>query len=214
MTSTAVSESTGKMTLLSRWIPFLLILIAAVAMRQMALDGVKEVVYQGLTEPLLNMNHLMFLLMAAAVSFCITKRPFELLLLIGCAALGVMLHGVWGYIPGARLLSGLSLLFLLLILWNPQRLGRWSSPIIGLTAIAHGNWYGEVIGVESSMDARLIYILALSLVQGSLGIAWGSLMQTLQDKSQSAYEGIEHLLVATAAGTALVYIYWGLFKQF
>lgn len=213
MTTTALSESTGKMAILSRWIPFVLVLVASIILGQMVLDGQTQLVYQGLTEPLLNMNHLMFILMATTVSFCIVKRPYELLLLLVGAALGVMTHALWGYIPGARLVSALSLLFLLLILWNPKRIGRLSGPVIGFSALAHGNWYGELLAPGSLLDSRLIFILALSVSQGSVGFAWGSLTKTLQAKSESAYEGIEHLLVATAAGTALVYIFWGVFRQ-
>jgi hypothetical protein len=202
------------MTILFRWIPFVVIVLALITLgQQQALDGILSPIYLGLKDPLLNMCHLMFLMLGATVAFCVTRRPYEFILLLSGVAAGIWMQQVFGYVPGAKLLSGLSLVLLLLVLWLPGKLGRFMSPFALLAGMAHGIWSAADNVGDALSSHRLVFMLATVASYLVLGLAWGTTMKYLKDNSGEGYDGLEHLLVATVVGSALVYIYWGLFKQ-
>jgi hypothetical protein len=164
-----------------------------------------EGVVQGLRESVLDMQHLVFCLLAGLVIFTLRRKPGDAWFYILALFPGYMLGR---YQPQPAVLVNvavaLTLVFILFQEWIYEKLASYTVPFLGLAGFLHGlSLSQDVIG--SSTSAFLAYTLTATLAQGLLIWGFGIMCRRLALKSPDSFEGLENILSAVGSAVALAY---------
>jgi hypothetical protein len=174
----------------------------------MTLQTVFEGVIQGLRESLLDMQHLVFCLLAGLVLFTLRKRPRDALFYILALFPGYALERYQPWPPLlVNVLVALTLVFALFQEWMYEKLASYTLPFLLLAGFLHGLSFSQDVP-GSSAPAFLAYTLTATLVQALVIYGFGVFSRQISLKSPDGFEGLENILSAVGTGVALTYLAW------
>jgi hydrogenase/urease accessory protein HupE len=171
----------------------------------MTLHTAMEGMIQGLKEPLLDMQHLVFCLLLGLVLFTLRRKPRDTFYYIGALFPGYALERFQS-LPPLLINAGvaLTLVFVLFQEWIYEKLASYTLAFLGIAGFLHGlSLSREATG--SSTSAFLAYTLTATLVQALLIYGFGLLSRRVSLQSPDGFEGLENILSAVGVGVALAY---------
>lgn len=171
----------------------------------MTLHTAFEGVIQGLRESLLDMQHLVFCLLAGLVLFTLRRRPRDAFFYILALFPGYALERYQPWPPVlVNVVVALTVAFALFQEWMYEKLASYTVPFMILAGFFHGLSFSQDVP-GSTTSAFLAYTLTATLVQALLIYGFGVLSRRISLKSPDGFEGLENILSAVGTGVALAY---------
>jgi hypothetical protein len=171
----------------------------------MTLHTVFEGVIQGLRESLLDMQHLVFCLLAGLVLFTLRRRPRDAFFYILALFPGYALERYQPWPPVfVNVVVALTVVFALFQEWMYEKLASYTIPFMILAGFFHGLSLSQDVP-GSTTPAFLAYTLTATLVQGLIIYGFGVISLRISLKSPDGFEGLENILSAVGTGVALAY---------
>jgi hypothetical protein len=167
-----------------------------------------EGVIQGLRESLLDMQHLVFCLVAGLVIVTLRRKPRDIWFYILALFPGYALQR---YQPVPvfviNIVVALTLVFALLQEWIYEKMASYTLPFLVVAGFFHGlSLSQDVMG--STPSAFLAFTLTATLIQALVLYGFGIFSQRISLKSPDGFEGLENILSAVGTGVALAYFVW------
>lgn len=174
----------------------------------MTLRTVMEGVVQGLRESLLDMQHLVFCLVAGLVIFTLRRKPRDIWFYILALFPGYALQR-YQPLPAfvINMVVALTVAFALFQEWIYEKLAAYTLPFLIIAGFFHGLSLSQDV-TGSTTPAFLAFTLTATLIQALVLYGFGTFSRLVSLKSPDGFEGLENILSAVGVGVALAYFVW------